>query len=447
MLENRSFDHMLAYSGLQGTEIPANANKEYDCNGEPVPPTHMGKISGNGGVDPDPDHDFKSVMFQMYGKHEYNPTANPTMDHFVQSYETACKQSGFSDSMSRSHNIMNCQPPDHVPVLIQLASQFAYCTRWFSSLPGPTLPNRLFAHFGTSFGRLDQSAIEIPTHQCSIYEVLDQYQISSTIYAGGWSTLATVPGLNKYPDRYFGTLDDFYNDSANNDLPGYCFIEPRYGSEVMDGVFRPQNDQHPDSDLTAGEELIFSVYDAILSRKEVWETSLLIITYDEHGGIYDHVCPPPAIAPGDDSNPDFDFKRYGVRVPAIIVSAYTPKVMIDDVCDHTSIIACARRLLTGEYQDNKLGARARSAYPLDKAIGSKREDIRPLTFQRRTSELKKPRRMNHLQREHVKAAAMAETQLPKHRRIGIKVTDGMTDQQAQHYVSRVYEELRKGTGK
>lgn len=451
MLENRSFDHMLAYSGLPGTGIPGDVNQEYDSKGTVVPPTDKGVISGEGGVDPDPDHDFKSVMFQMYGKTEYDPKADPTMNHFVQSYEEAWRQAVPSEPepVPRSHSIMNCQPPENVPVLIQLASEFAYCTRWFSSLPGPTLPNRLFAHFGTSFSRLDMSAIDFEITRPSIYEVLDQSGISATIYAGGWSTLATVPRLNQYPDRYFGTLADFYDDCANNDLPGYCFIEPRYGSEVVDGVFRPQNDQHPDSDLTAGEELIFSIYDAIRSRKEVWNSSLLIITYDEHGGIYDHVHPPPAIAPGDNSpkNPSFDFTRYGVRVPAVIVSPFTPQGPIDDLSDHTSIIACARKLLTGKYEDDQLGARASRAYPLDKAIGPKRDSIKPLTFQRRTSELKQPRRMNHLQFAHVQSALRAEGQLSKSRRTGIKISSKMTDQQAQHYVSSVYKELRKGTGK
>jgi phospholipase C len=70
---------------------------------------------------------------------------------------------------------------------------------------------------------------------------------------------------------------------------GYCFLEPRYGSEVVDDVFRAQNDQHPDSDLLEGDELILSVYDAMRSRREIWENSVLIITYDEHGGIFDDV--------------------------------------------------------------------------------------------------------------------------------------------------------------
>ena len=239
MLENRSFDHMLGFSGLPGTAIPADANPEYDRNGKPVTPKPKGAISGIGGVDPDPDHDFESVMFQMYGKTTYDPKATPSMDHFVSSYESTCKKSGVFNAVARSQNIMNCQPPTHVPILAQLAGEFAYCTRWFSSLPGPTLPNRLFAHFGTSFNRLDLSAIDFAIQRPSIYEVLDQSGISSTIYAGGWSTLATVPALNKYQDRYFGTLDDFYEDCAKNDLPGYSFIEPRYGSEVVDGVFRP----------------------------------------------------------------------------------------------------------------------------------------------------------------------------------------------------------------
>ena len=346
--------------------------------------------------------------------------------------------------MQRAHGIMACQPKDHVPMLRWLAKEYALCTRWFSSIPGPTLPNRLFAHLGTSVGRLDMSPIdfEVPP---SVYEVLDECDVSSTIYAGGWTVAATFKNLMKHQDRFFGTLDDFYQDCANNDLPGYCFLEPRYGSEVVEGVFRPQNDQHPDSDLLAGDELILSVYDAIRSRREVWDSSVFIITYDEHGGIFDHCAPPPAIQPDChvSEDPPFDFTRYGVRVPAVIVSPYTqPGTRIKETCDHTSLIACARKLLTGTWQDGKLGARADQAYPLDKAFDFTKQ--RPAavrldtSFKARISSAKSPRSINHLQSAHVEMAKKLEATLPASQRTKIDHKKIKTDQDAQHYVSRVY---------
>lgn len=452
MLENRSFDHMLGFSQIPGTEIPQDHSREFDSAGVEVPLSSKGVISGPDGVDPDPDHDFKSVMLQMYGKPSYDKAATPSMDHFVRSYETACRNSGVPEgqAVARSHNVMKCQPPEHVPVLIQLATKYALCTSWFASIPGPTLPNRLFAHFGTSGGRLDMSVVETGLGK-SIYEVLGESGVSATIYAGSLSALATVPSLAQYQDRYFGTLDDFYDDCADNDLPGYCFIEPRYGSTVEDGVFRPQNDQHPDSDLTAGEELIFSVYDAIRSRKEVWESSALIICYDEHGGIYDHVVPPVAVAPGDGKpsiDPAFDFTRYGVRVPAVVVSPFTPSGMvITETCDHTSIIACARKLLTGTFQDNALWARARQAYPLDKAFTGAARAAEELDFERPVSNLKRSRPMNDLQRFHVNIAQQIESKMAPGQQTGINPEHLKTDQDAQHYVSRVYKQVIKGPSK
>ena len=436
MLENRSFDHMLGFSRIPGIAIPDGLT---DSGFKPLP---NGVDSGLPGVDPDPDHDFAGVMLQMYGQDKYDPQACPSMNHFVVSYEAACRKAGIGSGK----NIMNCQPYGAVPVLTKLAEEYALCTNWFSSVPGPTLPNRLFAHLGTSTGRLDMSAIELDVPE-SVYEVLGENDVSATIYADGWSTAATFAGLNKYPERYFGTLDDFYQDCSNNDLPGYCFLEPRYGSEVVDGVFRPQNDQHPDSDLLAGDELILSIYNAIRSRKEVWESSVFIITYDEHGGIYDHVPPPRAPAPdcAISEKPWFDFTRYGVRVPAVIVSPYTPKKIIPEVCDHTSLIACARKLLTGVYQDCKLGLRAQNAYPLDAAFefdkpprAAKKLNVRTPARAHATTPSKA---MNGLQSEYVEAAKNLEKKLPSNRQTGIDPKKIKTGEEAQFYLRRVYAKV------
>jgi phospholipase C len=437
MLENRSFDHMLGFSGLPGTAIPEGLT---DSGFRPVP---EGVDSGFPGVDPDPDHDFASVMLQMYGQTKYDPQARPTMNHFVRSYQSACGIAGCGK------NIMNCQPPGAVPVLTKLASEYALCTSWFSSIPGPTLPNRLFVHLGTSMGRLDMSAIDVDAPK-SVYEVLGEGNVSSTIYASGWSTAATFPALNEYPERYFGTLDDFYQDCADNDLPGYCFLEPQYGSDLVDGVFRPQNDQHPDSDLLAGDELILSIYNAICARQEVWESSVFIITYDEHGGIYDHCVPPPAVAPDCESSqdPPFDFKRYGVRVPAVIVSPYTPRgMLVTDVCDHTSVIACARKLLTGVWQDCKLGLRAQQAYPLDAAFQFDKSP-RPaeklyVPLVARARSLPRPKKKNGLQSEYVEMAKRLEEKLSPNRQTGIVTGKIKTDMDAQHYIRHVYAEVAR----
>lgn len=445
MMENRSFDHMLGFSGIPGTEIPADV-ADRDHAGEPIHPNDKGVDAGPMGVDPDPDHDFKPVMLQMYGRDTYDPKATPTMNHFIASYANTCREAKVGNPDQRALNIVKCQPKTNVPVLTQLASNYALCTNWFSSLPGPTLPNRMFAHTGTSQGRLDMAPFDFNAGN-SIYQELAKAGISSTIYAAGWSITATFPELGKHQDRYFGTLDDFYQDAADNDLPGYCFLEPRYASEIREGIFRPQNDQHPDSDLIEGEELILSVYDALRLRRELWESTVFILTWDEHGGIYDHVVPPAAIAPDDkvSMDPPFNFTRYGVRVPAVIISPYTPHKIITEVCDHTSLIACARKLLTGTWQDDTLGARARRAYPLDAAFdfSAKPRGRHEMRFTPRTrfSGPGTPRPMNHLQKAHVEWARHLEIRQPAHRQTGINPNNLKTDIEAQQYVRSVYSKV------
>ena len=122
----------------------------------------------------------------------------------------------------------------------------------------------------------------------------------------------------------------------------FTWIEPNYGD--ADGDFSGGSSQHPTDSLTAGEKLIAATYDAIRTSP-YWWTSVLIITYDEHGGYYDHVAPPAATPPGDTQTAGlnthgFDFSRYGVRVPAVVVSPLTVGGVISkQLYDHTSVLA------------------------------------------------------------------------------------------------------------
>ena len=413
MLENRSFDHMLGYSQISGVDGVWDKQYSNPWNGEDVP-TNPNAASVLDLVDP--GHDFADVRTQLYDPHPHYDR-DPKMLGFVQSYANVF---GVSDP----RNVMACYTPEDVPVLTTLAREYAVCNRWFSSIPGPTLPNRLFAHAGTSKGRLDLSAEEFDITP-TIYEVLDSQNVASTIYADGWSATATFWALMKHQDQFFGTLDDFYQDCYDNNLPAYCFIEPRYSSGVVNGVFRPQNDQHPDSDVTEGENLIYEIYNAIRSNKAVWESSVFVIVYDEHGGLCDHVPPPKATPPGDgpSCDPRFDFDRYGVRVPAVIVSAYTQNAVSNKYYDHTSIIATARKILTGCWQDNRLGDRAMHANTFDEVLNLTipRTDVIdfPAPVQRHRvgkslleKEIKsKQKGLNDLQIKHLKQAFLLDSAL------------------------------------
>jgi len=343
---------------------------------------------------------------------------------------------------------MNAYKPDKVPVLATLAQQFAVCDHWFCSVPGPTLPNRKFVHAGTSEGQLDLSVAEFDVSP-TIYEVLDGDNVSSAIYADGWTATATFRNLIKYQDRFFGTLDDFYQDCAENRLPAYCFLEPRYASGLADGVFRPQNDQHPDSDVRAGEDLVYSIYAAIRGNPKVWSNTMLVVVYDEHGGIFDHVPPSATIAPDGHRDPSvsFNFDRLGPRVPAVIVSAYTaPGTVLKQDFDHTSVIATARLLLNGKCNDPVLGARAQKSNTFDCALTlaeprNDRVNFGNYRVNRKVTHTRE-RRPNHLQLKWKDFAKHVNSQLPPSRRSSIDPDTVRSDQDIQRYLESVYSGVR-----
>jgi phospholipase C len=173
MLENRSFDHMLGLSGITGIDgVLANGALKPECRnnrdsvGEPVPPSPDADYAGD--YDSDPGHDYADVKVQLYGTSTPATGQQPNMSGFVKSYADKYRL-----NPAASHRVMLCFAPDKLPVLVTLAKQFAVCDRWFSSLPGPTLPNRLFTHCGTSGRRLDMSP-EYFNGFGTIFELLDK---------------------------------------------------------------------------------------------------------------------------------------------------------------------------------------------------------------------------------------------------------------------------------
>ena len=282
----------------------------------------------------------------------------------------------------------------------------------------------------------------------TIYEVLDGDNVSSAIYADGWTAASTFKNLIKYQDRFFGTLDDFYQDCAENRLPAYCFLEPRYASGLTNGVFRPQNDQHPDSDVHAGEDLIYSVYTAISNNPDVWKNTMLVIVYDEHGGLFDHVIPEKTVSPDEKRDPcwpDSNFDRLGPRVPAVIISAYTSQKPLHQVFDHTSVIATAQLLLTGKRNDAALGERARCANTFETALNLE-SPRKPADFRNdrisRSVHRTKEKKPNHLQLKWKDFAIYVNGNLPSGQRSRIDPDSVHSDQDIQRYLENVYAGIR-----
>ena len=163
-------------------------------------------------------------------------------------------------------------------------------------------------------------------------------------------------------------MPQFFTDAkgAEASFPSYSFIEPTYFGSG-------QNDEHPPSDILRGEVLLAQVYNAIRNNEALWEKTLLVVLYDEHGGFYDHVFPPACVAP-DGNTSEFSFAQYGIRVPAVLISPWLEKQVLSDDLDHTSLL----RYATDMWGLGALGARtaaAKSFASTWKVAGAVRTDV------------------------------------------------------------------------
>ncbi|HEV8014265.1 MAG TPA: alkaline phosphatase family protein [Stellaceae bacterium] len=362
MLENRSFDHMLGFSGIHGidaasgqpTAIRGLAGTESNrYGGQTYPVTRPADES----MPIDPGHEFPDVLAELCGGNAaYAPGgAYPTIDNsgFVSDYASSHSPSE-GNAPDNFGEIMKCFAPEQLPVLTALARNFAVCDGWHASIPGPTWPNRLFA-CGASSGGLDHSPTtgEILTWESidgfafpngSIFDALKQKSGTPwRIFAGDeFPLVAALKGVSVFDIANYSAF------AAAVASPTYpwplTWIEPSYG-DMASGSFKGGNSQHPLDGVTPGEALIKSTYEAIRNSPH-WNTSLLVVTWDEHGGFYDHVAPPAAVPPGDTTpgakynRYGFTFAQHGVRVPAVVASPLIPAGIIDHrLYDHSSIPA------------------------------------------------------------------------------------------------------------
>ncbi|HTW84054.1 MAG TPA: alkaline phosphatase family protein [Candidatus Sulfotelmatobacter sp.] len=370
MLENHSFDNVFAMSGISGIRAATTANAN-SYNGTTYQVTSGAPTS----MPSDPGHEFPDVTEQLCGEGVKYPRGGPyptiTNAGFAASYATSSTE-GPVPPASAIGDIMACfATPSQLPVIYGLATQFAICDQWYASIPGPTWPNRFFVHGASSSG-LDVSPStgqiakwELPLQgfqypHGSIYEALSAAGIAYRFYHD--SSLEPI-GLSMYSDdptkgsiagavpqvsslsgvtvADMNGLQTFAADLQTLYPYTYTFIEPHYG-DVTHNTYAGGSSQHPMDDVYGGEHLLAAVYQAI-RNSPYWETSLLIIVYDEHGGFYDSVAPGSAPPPGD--NPQygyntcgFTFDRYGVRIPAVVVSPLIPAGTVDhELHDHASV--------------------------------------------------------------------------------------------------------------
>lgn len=290
MMENRSFDHMLGALKAQDDRIDGVTGKETnpDTDGEPVHVQPLAEFQSQ--LDPDPDHHFPAVDLQIFnGDVSENRTA--TMQGFVKSYFQQQKD------VNHSHKIMYYFTPDKLPVLTTLATNFAVFNRWFAAIPGPTICNRAFAHYGTSFGQVSMDMFYVKEPYKSIYErMIAAGHTAKLYYFDQASSTMEIVNLLQHQPQLFATYQQFLADCKSGNLPEYSFVEPNYTDHDGDGGEELASDQHPDHNIQAGEIFIASIYNAIKENPALWASTALLIVYDEHGGIHDHV-PPPACTP------------------------------------------------------------------------------------------------------------------------------------------------------
>ena len=364
MMENRSFDHMLGaltavdsrIDGLDGTQTNP------DTTGALVPVQPLAEFQGQ--LDPDPDHHFPGVDLQIFNG-ETAPNRVATMQGFVKSYFDQRR------SVQHSRKIMYYFSADKLPVLTTLATEFAVFNRWFASIPGPTLCNRAFAHYGSSFGHVGMEVFYPNTQFKSVYQRLEAAGRTAKIYYFDTkSSSLEVVNLLQHQPQFFGTFQQFLQDCHDGVLPDYSFVEPNYSDHDGDSGAVLASDQHPDHHVQVGEQFMAAVYNAIRQNPTLWASTALLVVYDEHGGIYDHVPPPACMPDGFVAQPDatgtgrpFLFDRLGVRVPAILVSPWIPRgTVVDRVFEHASIPATATTLFLQTYDDRSPREKAAATF-------------------------------------------------------------------------------------
>ncbi len=409
MLENRSFDNMLGWLGTKNgkpQKVNGVAGKKLS---NPIPP-YAERPRGRKSVpvskgrdminpSPDPGEEYYHVNTQLYGR--VNPPENrykpfnrkpynlpdngklprrAPMKGFVTDYiDNFDALQGRMPTYDEYKVIMECFDEKQVPVISKLAKEYAVFDAWHCSVPSQTFCNRSFVHAATSTGAVTNAPyynwllydsktiynrIE-EKHDPNLtwkvyYDKLDVVSITGLLHRKLWTDY----------DSNFKYMEDFEEDAAKGTLPSYAFIEPR--------LLIDHNDEHPPADVAvfgtssvlAGELLINRIYQALRHGKN-WEHTLFIITYDEHGGCYDHVSPPAAIPP-DPNRPagqyDFEFDRLGVRVPTVMISPYIRKgTIISDIYDHTSII----RTVCKRWDLDPLTERDRNASSFEKVLNAK----------------------------------------------------------------------------
>jgi hypothetical protein len=346
MLENRSFEHLFGYLGV-GDGLPRGGATNYLKPGVKKSGTFSSREGGDyTAIGQGPSHSLKETNMQLFGvtKPASKVAAKtPPLNGFVASFKIALTYDlKRSPTTSELQQVMNCFDPVQLPVLSMLARNFVLCDRWFADVPGPTMPNRAFVHAATSQG-YTYNANWKPNFTCkTLYDRInaDASRSWRSYYHDQDDIVELYPYLQKNATNHVLFESNFVNDVAGDKLATYSFVTPAF----INSPQHPTNSMHAPADVRPAEKLIADVYGALRARPDVWKKTLLIVLFDEHGGYYDHVPPPATVSPdGIAGRLDqkflvpFDFKRLGLRVPAILVSPWFKPAVDSTVYSHATI--------------------------------------------------------------------------------------------------------------
>src|SRR6202521_390915 len=341
MMENRSFDNLLGYLCL-------DPNNRIDVDGLGSSPAWLEKVASvyNGSryrpflltdpydaIDADPPHERDPIATQM------GIAVNGTfpMNGFVSNYASAKGAEPLT---------ANSQPPvmgyftaEQAPVTDFFAREFAICDHWFSALPAGTQPNRLMAMSGLS--KIDVNQVPLPD-QDLVYDWLTGNGIRWRVYHEDMPFFALMPCWipDILKEEHFRPLAQLYDDVQNEppgEFPQVIFIEPTYTDAPHIG---PSSDDHAPSAIKGGQSFLLEAYRCMTRVPDVWKGTVMVVTYDEHGGFFDHVSP-PALRTDPPAGGLYQrgFETLGVRVPAFVISPFVnPKTVFNGRLDHTSIL-------------------------------------------------------------------------------------------------------------
>jgi phospholipase C len=359
MMENRSFDHMLGYlkrDGMPEIEGLTGDEKNLDRDGNEYPvwefqpdQTAFHKPGKPYDQSLDPCHSVDCVQAQLAGEN----------GGFVQCFIDMKHPAPEDRRLPMGH-----YTAEHVPAYDFLARQFCVCDAWHASVPGDTWPNRLFSltgqagpNVGLERGILDLLKKLLPGKPLAAPPLYDVPAFTRHLDNSQWRWYSHDPATLRAADSRYRELfhvdrenfayfdrkklsvfteiaeapivgDSFLDDAANGRLREVSWIDPNF---IDLHIFDPgSNDDHPPSDIKAGQALVMDLYHALVNSPQ-WADTMLVITYDEHGGFYDHVPPPPV---DDDSG----YATYGVRVPALVIGPTVKNFVCKEVFDHTTLI-------------------------------------------------------------------------------------------------------------